>query len=84
MNDIRQNLAEQGLVRSSRHRILGGVSAGLGRRIGVGPWTARLLLVLTMLLLPGAGFLVYPILWIVMPTEEQATGYGAYPPPATA
>ncbi|MAS54183.1 MAG: PspC domain-containing protein [Nocardioides sp.] len=81
MNDIRESLARQGLVRSSQHRILGGVSAGIGRRIGVGPWAARLLVVLTMLVLPGSSILIYPILWILMPTEEQAASYGAYAPP---
>ena len=75
MNDIRHSFAQQGLIRSADHRILGGVSAGIGRRIGVGPWTARLLLVLVMLILPGAGFLIYPILWILMPTEKQARSY---------
>ena len=79
MNDIRESLARQGLVRSSQHRILGGVSAGIGRRIGVGPWAARLLVVLTVL--PGSSILIYPILWILMPTEEQAASYGAYAPP---
>ena len=75
MNDIRQSLARQGLIRSSEHKILGGVSAGIGRRIGVGPWTARLLVVLVMLVLPGSSILIYPILWILMPTEEQARAH---------
>lgn len=75
MNDIRQSLARQGLIRSSDQKILGGVSAGIGRRIGVGPWAARLLVVLVMLVLPGSSILIYPILWILMPTEEQARAY---------
>ena len=86
MKDIRQSFAQQGLVRSSEHRILGGVSAGIGRRIGVGPWTARLLVLLTMVVLPGSPILIYPILWILMPTEEQAATYdlaaGSVAPPA--
>lgn len=88
MNDIRQSFARHGLVRSSDHRILGGVSGGIGRRIGVGPWTARLLVVLTMIVLPGSSILIYPILWILMPTEQQARSYdapvGAAAPPASA
>ena len=79
MNDIRQSFARQGLIRSSQHKILGGVSAGIGRRIGVGPWTARLLVILTMLVLPGSSILIYPILWILMPTEEQARSYDVRP-----
>ncbi len=82
MNDIRQSLARQGLIRSSQHKILGGVSTGIGRRLGVGPWTARLLVVLTMLVLPGSSILIYPILWILMPTEEQARAYDVLPGPA--
>ncbi len=75
MNDIRQTFARQGLIRSSDQKILGGVAAGIGRRIGVGPWTARLLVVLVMIALPGSSILIYPILWILMPTEEQARSY---------
>ncbi len=80
MNDIRQSFAQQGLVRSSDRRVLGGVCAGLGRRFGLSPWTARLLFVLLLLVVPGSQILVYPILWILMPSDEavgvrvQATG----------
>ncbi len=72
MNDIRQSFARHGLVRSSDHRVLGGVLAGLGRRFGLAPWTARLLFVLLLLVIPGSQLLVYPILWILMPSEETA------------
>ncbi|MDX6324264.1 MAG: phage shock protein, partial [Nocardioidaceae bacterium] len=41
MNDIRQSVARHGLVRPREQRVLGGVCAGLGRRFGLGPWTAR-------------------------------------------
>jgi len=71
MNDISQSLAHHGLVRPREGRLLGGVIAGLGRRFGIGPWTARLLFVLILMVIPGSQFLVYPILWILMPTEEQ-------------
>jgi phage shock protein PspC (stress-responsive transcriptional regulator) len=70
MNDIREFFAHHGLVRSRDRRLLGGVAAGLGRRFGLEPWTARLLFVLLLLVLPGSQFLVYPILWIVMPLED--------------
>jgi phage shock protein PspC (stress-responsive transcriptional regulator) len=70
MNDIRQFFARHGLVRSRDHRVLGGVAAGLGRRFGLAPWTARLLFVLLLLVIPGSQLLVYPILWIVMPLEQ--------------
>jgi phage shock protein C len=72
MNDIRQALARNGLIRSRDHRVLGGVFAGLGRRFGLTPWTSRLLFVLLLLVVPGSQLLVYPILWILMPSEESA------------
>ena len=70
MNDIRRSFAEHGLVRSRDRRVLGGVCAGLGRRFGLTPWVARLLFVLLLLVVPGSQILVYPILWILMPSEE--------------
>ena len=70
MNDIRQRFATSGLVRPRDQRLLGGVCAGLGRRFGLSPWTARLLFVLLLLVVPGSQLLVYPILWILMPSEE--------------
>jgi phage shock protein PspC (stress-responsive transcriptional regulator) len=71
MNDIRQSFAQHGLVRSRDRRVLGGVCAGLGRRFGLTPWTARLLFVLLLLVVPGSQLLLYPILWILMPSEES-------------
>ena len=74
MNDISQSLARNGLVRPQEGRLLGGVVAGLGRRFGISPWPARLLFVLLMLVIPGSPILIYPILWILMPTEQAAAG----------
>jgi phage shock protein PspC (stress-responsive transcriptional regulator) len=51
--------------------VLGGVCAGLGRRFGLTPWTARLLFVLILMVVPGSQILVYPILWILMPSEQN-------------
>jgi phage shock protein C len=70
MNDIRQSFAHQGLVRPQHDRVLGGVCAGLARRFGVTPWTARVLFVLLLMVIPGSQVLVYPLLWILMPSEE--------------
>jgi len=55
--------------------VLGGVLAGLGRRLGLEPWTARLLFVLLLLVIPGSQLLIYPILWILMPSEETVAQY---------
>jgi phage shock protein PspC (stress-responsive transcriptional regulator) len=83
MNDIHRSFAQQGLVRPRDERVLGGVCAGLGRRFGIAPWPARLLFVLLLMVIPGSQILIYPILWILMPSEETAT-YPQKPPAAAA
>ena len=71
MNDIRAAFARQGLVRSQDRGILGGVCAGIGRRLGLTPWIARLLFVLLLMVVPGSQLLIYPVLWILMPAEDS-------------
>ena len=73
MNDIHQRLARNGLVCPQQGRILGGVCAGLGQRFGIAPWTARILFVLLLMVIPGSQILIYPILWILMPSEDTLT-----------
>lgn len=72
MEKIHAAFRREGLVRMRGERVLGGVVAGLGRRLGIDPWPARLLFVLLLMLIPGSQLLIYPILWILMPLEEQA------------
>ena len=81
MNDIHNTFRGQGLVRPVEGRVLAGVVAGLGRRFGIDPWPARLLFTLILLLIPGSQILIYPILWILMPSEQPA--YSPTAPPAT-
>jgi phage shock protein C len=73
-------MRNQGLVRPREGRVIGGVCAGLGRRFGLGPWQARILFVLILMLIPGSQILIYPLLWILMPSEPTA---GPYPGTAT-
>ena len=84
MNEIHQYFAQQGLVRPRRGRVLGGVCAGLGRRSGIAPWPARLVLVLLLMLIPGSQILIYPLLWVLMPSEETVSTHAYQVPPATA
>ena len=70
MTDIRQSFAQQGLVRPREGRVLGGVCAGLGLRFGITVWPARILFVLLLMVIPGSQILIYPILWILMPSQE--------------
>ncbi len=69
MDTLYETMRRNGLVRPVEDLVLGGVCAGLARRFGLDPWAARLLFVLILMLLPGSQFLIYPILWIVMPTD---------------
>ncbi|WP_210649511.1 PspC domain-containing protein [Nocardioides sp. SYSU D00065] len=82
MDRIRSAFARQGLVRSQERGILGGVCAGVGRRLGLGPWMTRLLFAVTLVAVPGSQLLVYPLLWWLMPSEEHvavSSAGGAYP-----
>ena len=84
MIDIHQSFAHQGLVRPQGGRVLGGVCAGLARRFGLGAWTTRLLFVLLLMVIPGSQILVYPVLWILMPTEEKVRFQGSQAPSTPA
>jgi len=70
METVHESMRRQGLVRPNGDRVLGGVCAGLGRRFGFDPWSARLLFILILLAIPGSQLIIYPILWILMPSEE--------------
>ena len=72
METVHGSMRREGLVRPRDGRVLGGVIAGLGRRFGIDPWPARLLFVLILLVIPGSQILIYPILWILMPSEAVA------------
>ncbi len=80
MDEIRRSFARAGLYRSRDDRVLGGVCSGLGRRFGIGPWSARLLVVLLLMVVPGSQLLVYPVLWVLMPSSPALPG-GSYGPP---
>jgi phage shock protein C len=69
MGRIHDSLRGQGLVRPREGRVLAGVCAGLGRRFGIDPWLARVLFVVVLFILPGSQILIYPLLWILMPSE---------------
>jgi phage shock protein PspC (stress-responsive transcriptional regulator) len=48
--------------------VIAGVCAGLARRFGLSPFVVRLLFVLSILL-PGPQFVIYIVLWVLMPEE---------------
>jgi len=59
----------QGLVRPREGRIIAGVCAGIGHRFGLSPWVTRILFIITLIVIPGSQIIVYPLLWILMPSE---------------
>ncbi|MDO8107456.1 PspC domain-containing protein [Isoptericola sp. b441] len=75
---IHDQMAQQGLVRPEQDRVLAGVCAGLGRRFGLDPWPTRLLFILILMILPGSQILIYPVLWILMPSERALRGPQPY------
>lgn len=77
--DVQDTMRQQGLVRPRTGRVLGGVCAGLGRRFGLSPLSARLLFVLLLMVIPGSQLFVYPVLWALMPAEDAAPAPTAWP-----
>jgi phage shock protein PspC (stress-responsive transcriptional regulator) len=84
MDDIHQSFARQGLVRPRKGRVLGGVCSGIGRRFGIAPWPTRILFMLLFMVIPGSQILIYPILWILMPSEETVRVDPLHTPPSPA
>jgi phage shock protein PspC (stress-responsive transcriptional regulator) len=62
------------LVRPRDNRWIAGVCSGLARRFGMSPNIMRLIFVISCLL-PGPQFVIYLILWVLMPDESKARSY---------
>ena len=84
MNDIHAWFRREGLTRSRDNRLLGGVVAGLGRRLDTDPRPARLLVALLAIALHLGLVLPYVILWILMPVEETSAATVRPPEPPVA
>ncbi|XVV07711.1 PspC domain-containing protein [Actinosynnema sp. CA-248983] len=54
------------LTRPQNQKVIAGVCAGLAARFGWKPNTVRLLFLLSCLL-PGPQFVIYLVLWVMMP-----------------
>lgn len=59
------------LTRSSDQKMIAGVCAGLAARYGWRVGRVRLLFVVSCLL-PGPQFVLYLVLWLVMPKDRRA------------
>ena len=61
-----------GLTRSIHDRVLAGVVGGIAHRYGWSPTLLRILFVVVSVLSAAfPGILVYLILWLLMPTEQD-------------
>lgn len=62
-------MATTTLTRPKQGRVIAGVCAGLAERFG---WNANLVRLLFLLscLLPGPQFVIYIVLWVLMPTRQ--------------
>jgi phage shock protein PspC (stress-responsive transcriptional regulator) len=56
------------LARPRQGRLIGGVCAGIAQRFDLRPKTVRLLALLSCLL-PGPQFVLYLVLWVMLPEE---------------
>ena len=60
------------LRRSRRRRLIAGVCGGIAERLGWPPAVVRILFVLGSLVPVLPGFLVYFVLWLVVPLEHSS------------
>ena len=65
--------ATKKLYRSRTERWLAGVCGGLGQYFGIDATLVRVLFVIFALTF-GSGFLIYLVLWIIIPNEPETTG----------
>lgn len=68
LDDTRQRLNSNGLVRPRRGKVIAGVCAGIARRLNTSPTLVRVAFIVSVVL-PGPQFLIYVGLWILMPKE---------------
>lgn len=61
------------LYRSESDRVLGGVAAGLAEYFEIDPVISRLLFVVAAIW-GGFGFILYIVLWLIIPTESDVGG----------
>lgn len=64
-------MVTQRLTRAAHDKVIAGVCGGLGRYFDIDPVIVRLIM-LGLVFAGGIGFLIYPVLWLVMPMDGAA------------
>lgn len=59
------------LYRSSEHKIIGGVSYGMGEYFKLDPTLIRILFIL-LTFFGGVGIILYLVLWVVLPDKDNS------------
>jgi phage shock protein PspC (stress-responsive transcriptional regulator) len=67
-NNDEFKVEQKRLYRASNNQVVGGVAAGLGAYLGIDPSIMRVIFVFC--LFAGFGFIVYLVLWAVLPEKE--------------
>jgi phage shock protein C len=65
---MEETMEAKKLYRNMKNKMLGGVAAGLGDYLTIDPTLVRLGFV-ALALLGGPGFVIYLIMWLVVPPE---------------
>lgn len=64
-------------VRSTSNKLIGGVCGGIAEFAGVDATLVRIGMILLTIFAPGPGWLIYPALWLIMPTDDGGpSGFG--------
>ena len=70
------------LYRSVDDRVVAGVAGGLAERMGLDPSLVRIIWALLIIASSGVFLVIYIIMAIVVPEEEDLGGFSPMPPPA--
>jgi phage shock protein C len=81
-NEASAIAAINALRRSREDRWLGGVCGGIARITGLATWIWRLLFAL-LAICAGTGLLIYVLMWILVPLEEEPSASGRREMPAS-
>lgn len=58
-------------LHKGEHHLIGGVCSGLADYFGVDPWVVRIVFIVLALAPPGVGFLLYLLLWLLIPERPN-------------